>query len=402
MIRFLIFAILSAFELNSIEAKWNYECEKYSSPTFCTVNLMVARDSERSNEFLNANDFKFASSFLMTVDEESIPSNIFTTFPEITHAIIYTDGARGEKGFFDGASKLEFLMLHSNRELIENDELSSLKSLKYLTIGEKIKRIDDNSFWGLNNLIKLDLRYNKLKSINKFMFVGLENLQELYLNSNQIESIDDEAFDFPKLLLLDISGNVLTQVNSDLFMNNPHLVRLNLENNFIEIINFKIPNGLQEFSISNNPIKTNINIIQLIRSLPELEIVKMKNTTSMIQFHTNDDNFTHKKIKHIDISFNNFTDSNIFNYFKNFQKLEHINLGKNRLSALSELGNVKNVFPYLKEVIIKCNVFECNWLESQISNLNVSLTYPSYSEEFYSKCPKWIHTVDKKRDIECM
>lgn len=398
----MIFSLLCAFNLNSIDAKWNYECEKYSSPTFCTINLMVVRGSEQANQFLNANDFKFATSFLMTVDNESIPLNIFTTFPELTHAIIYTDGDRGDKGFFDGAAKLEFLMLHSNRQIIENDELSAMKKLKYLTFSDQINHIDSYAFWGMDNLIKIDLSQNKLKSITKFMFAGLENLQELSLRENEIESIDDDAFDFPKLLTLDLSENKLFQINSNWFKNIPHLVNLNLAKNFIENIDFKIPNSLQEFSIANNPIKTNINVIHLIHSLVNLKTLKMRNTTSMLQFDGYDDTNVIHEIEDIDISYNNLTDSNILSYFKHFPKLEYINLGKNRLSALSELSNVKNVFPNIIQIVIRCNAFECNWLESQISNLNISLTYSTYSYEFHSTCPKWIHTVDKKRDIECM
>lgn len=70
-------------------------------------------------------------------------------------------------------------------------------------------------------------------------------------------------------------------------------------------------------------------------------MLKMRNATSMIQFDTDDNDLRHK-IKHIDIS---ITNRKALNYFKNFQKLENVNLGKSNLSALSELGNVKNLLP---------------------------------------------------------
>lgn len=72
----------------------------------------------------------------MPVDEKSFPSNIFIKFPTIKNAITRVSG-QSRKERFDGASKLDFLMISNNRKLIENDELSSMKKFKTLGISRE-------------------------------------------------------------------------------------------------------------------------------------------------------------------------------------------------------------------------------------------------------------------------
>lgn len=78
--------------------------------------------------------------------------------------------------------------------------------------------------------------------------------------------------------------------------------------------------------ISNNPTECQINLFDLIFSIKNLEILKMRNT-SLIDF-LNNGNETHI-LQDIDLSLNEIIDNDISKHLKVLPKLKIINVEEN-------------------------------------------------------------------------
>ena len=60
---------------------------------------------------------------------------------------------------------------------------------KFYLSNNSIELIDNNTFYGLNRVIVLDLGYNKLKNINNDMLKSLKKLQTLDVSENNLTEI---------------------------------------------------------------------------------------------------------------------------------------------------------------------------------------------------------------------
>lgn len=69
----------------------------------------------------------------------------------------------------------------------------------------------------------LKMSFNKVKRINKETFKGLNSLQRLHMDQNHIEFISPEAFyGLTNLLLVHLEGNHLQQLHPDTFITLRH------------------------------------------------------------------------------------------------------------------------------------------------------------------------------------
>ncbi|XP_071484580.1 uncharacterized protein [Diadema antillarum] len=183
-----------------------------------------------------------------------------------------------------------------------------------------------------DNLIKLDLSYNKIVIITNASFVAYEKIQSLLLQRNALNQIKENSFELLlDLRVLDLSYNNISRLPDALFHNNVHLSILDLSyNRLIEIPNNALGSikALRNISLSHNLI-TNISFTQF-SSCHHLSLLDL----------------THNKIVHLhnesfatlrDCSINelNLTDNKLSalpqELFSHFHHLKHINLNNTNL-----------------------------------------------------------------------
>lgn len=127
------------------------------------------------------------------------------------------------------------------------------------------KKIQNDPFKNLKNLIKLDLSHNGISSTKLGTQLQLENLQELLLSNNKISSLTPEALDFlgnSSLKRLELSSNQIKEFSpgcfhaigklSGLSLNNAKLSPSLTEKLCLELSNTSIEN----LSLSSNQLDT--------------------------------------------------------------------------------------------------------------------------------------------------
>ena len=98
--------------------------------------------------------------------------------------------------------------------------------------GSSIELIHQETFNGLEFLLKIDLCNNKIKELNHELFVGLKYLKHLCLTHNQLNEIKERQFNFLCCFeSLDLDNNQIKQIHPDSFRGLTRLVSLKLNNN---------------------------------------------------------------------------------------------------------------------------------------------------------------------------
>ncbi|KAG9465594.1 hypothetical protein GDO78_018038 [Eleutherodactylus coqui] len=118
-------------------------------------------------------------------------------------------------GAFTGLFSMAVMNLSGNcfRTLYDHSfrGLEKLHSLHVRLFLQRNTVIDDNSFSDIQDLLELDLRFNKLSQLSARSFTGLKNLSDLLLAKNLLQTLSSETFSpFQKLQWLDLSDNQLT------------------------------------------------------------------------------------------------------------------------------------------------------------------------------------------------
>lgn len=187
---------------------------------------------------------------------------------------------------------------------------------------------------------KLDLSNNNLSSLDGIPISLHDILEELYLNGNVNNLINYQGF------MLN---------NIDKFTK---LKILNLSNNKIEFLPDNLPNSLEKLQLSNNNIKSIINI-QKLTNLKEL-LLNNNNITLNENFRF------HSGLRMLNLSKNNIT--SMENYFDNLKEsLEELILSDNKIRELN--SNLKD-FHNLQVLILTNN---------KIENLTSIITYQKRS-----------------------
>ncbi|XP_066287687.1 insulin-like growth factor-binding protein complex acid labile subunit [Branchiostoma lanceolatum] len=125
----------------------------------------------------------------------------------------------------------------------------------------RIHKLGNNSFHGLDNLLQLQLYNNRITSMKKQAFANLQQLEELNLNQNPLVYIHPEVFlPLTSLRKLDLSTVRLTAIPEALRMLH-NLQDVNLASNRITSANLDIFRGMskiQKININGNYM-TNIS-----------------------------------------------------------------------------------------------------------------------------------------------
>ena len=85
--------------------------------------------------------------------------------------------------------------MNLNRDLLSDKYKHRLTTVANIQLREnKIKKVDKETFSGLENLHSIDLSQNRIKTLDKSIFNGLNKLREIWLNDNQLEMLDSNIF----------------------------------------------------------------------------------------------------------------------------------------------------------------------------------------------------------------
>lgn len=213
------------------------------------------------------------------------------------------------------------------------------------------------------NLTEIDYSFNEIDGIFGQDFENAEHLIKISLANNRIRIVNFDAFhSLKKLKYLDLSNNFIAKIYKDLFKNNKHLEWLRLENNPIIHLDFAIfslfrnvdavnisLDKVNEIEISyetmlKNKLKFQISddkglVVDLIDGASKLHYTN-GNLTNLVSFNISGHHLNNTKeilkllgpsIKLMDLS-SNFIGAIDANTFKNFKKLEILNLAQTNLS----------------------------------------------------------------------
>ncbi|OCT91817.1 opticin [Xenopus laevis] len=119
----------------------------------------------------------------------------------------------------------------------------------------RITRINNNDFKGLNKLKRVDLSSNFLSKIDDDAIHFLPSLQELILSENQLKALPELP---SSLTRLDVQYNQLQSsgIQTDAFKDLTSLEYLYLSNNKLDYIPVPLPYSLRSLHLQNNNIQT--------------------------------------------------------------------------------------------------------------------------------------------------
>ncbi|XP_066586541.1 toll-like receptor Tollo [Prorops nasuta] len=273
---------LQSLDLNSNEltSRW------VNRDTFSRLVRLVILDlSFNGLTRIDAHVFKGLYSLqVLKLEHNSIETLIDGCFASLTnlHSLTLSHNkiARFEPGHTIGLGGLSQLFLDSNRihalprhvlaNLTDLQDLSVsgnaltdipsavrlLRTLKTLDLGNnRISRIDNESFAGLDELYGLRLVDNKLENVSREAFSSLPALQVLNLANNFIRHVEQSAFaSNPLLRAIRLDGNQLTEIRGA-FTSLSSLVWLNVSDNKLLWFDYShLPSNIEWLDIHANQI----------------------------------------------------------------------------------------------------------------------------------------------------
>lgn len=211
-----------------------------------------------------------------------------------------------EDGAFDGLGNLRILDLADNglvaipptalrqttrlqRLNLQNNSLSSLAPGLFEAVGDSLlvlnlssnaitsEWVDADTFSGLENLVALDLSWNKLSRFSRGSFSDLTSLRVLDLSGNQLVSLGgSDTFKAQRNLhILQLSHNSLESLHPKSISSLPKLGSLALDNNRLRSLHpksFKDCPSLQDLALNDNNLG---DVPKAVRSLPLLRTLHL-------------------------------------------------------------------------------------------------------------------------------
>jgi Leucine-rich repeat (LRR) protein len=157
---------------------------------------------------------------------------------------------------FENCTNLQDLGISGNALTEVPDGIRQLRYLKTLDLGEnRISKLMNNSFEGLDQLYGLRLIDNELRNISRDAFSALPSLQVLNLACNKIQVVDQGAFGTnPTLRAIRLDGNLLTEIDG-IFTHLPGLVWLNVSDNQLTWFDYALlPQSLEWLDMHKNQV----------------------------------------------------------------------------------------------------------------------------------------------------
>lgn len=190
---------------------------------------------------------------------EEIPTNIFTTFPNLEYFIIENNSVRKIELTNCGLRVKEVRINGNQVPILQNGAFRGCSSIEVLhLIANNFNEIEEGAFDGLPNLIELTMFINLFPVIRPNLFRYQTQLEYLRIDQNGISTIDGGAFQYlANVHYLDLIINNLETILAGTFTNIPNLVTLNIRINrirFIELGAFANLPYLQTINLSDNEL----------------------------------------------------------------------------------------------------------------------------------------------------
>lgn len=299
---------------------------------------------------------------------EYVPKQFFSIFPHIRSFTMSTNVRELRPGDFVDAMNLAELTLEQSKiKWIRTNIFSTyttasnantiLQKLTDLSLTRnEISEIEDNSFYGMNNVERMSFSQNQLKVIYRLTFAGLPALEMLNLWKNEIEIIEDGALTFPNLGRLNLGRNKLKRLSDGIFQHAPHLHLVLLSQNGLEYIG----QSLYKLSEAGN-IRLNLNRIQdldlaAFAKMPKLELLYIaSNGLIFNSTEVDDGQIWNSPLTFLDIDNNNLTDFSELRKLRIFPRLETLSLGGNPYTDLGtdDHSRLKDLLPSLTLIYIR-------------------------------------------------
>lgn len=157
---------------------------------------------------------------------------------------------------FENCTNLQDLGISGNNLMEMPDGIGHLRYLKSLDLGgNRISKVTNTSFEGLDQLYGLRLIDNKLVNISRDAFSALTSLQVLNLACNKIHVVDPGAFGtYSNLKAIRLDGNRLTNIDG-VFTQLPGLVWLNVSDNQLTWFDYALlPPSLEWLDVHKNQV----------------------------------------------------------------------------------------------------------------------------------------------------
>ncbi|XP_030754191.1 leucine-rich repeat-containing protein 4B-like [Sitophilus oryzae] len=227
----------------------------------CTSSVAITTcswDSLKEHKPLRLDNYKQYLS-ISKGNLELIPSDSFKFLPQLAILQVkYNKVRKLDDDSFKGLNALQELNLYDNRlTLISSKVFKTLPLLEKLDLGmNKISNIEDGAFDSLSKLKHLNLGFNNLKVIPKTIN-SLINLQILNLNNNQISSLKANTFtSLKKLETLQLNDNNIQSIERNFFKHFNSLSKLDLSSNYLANLDVE---DLKEGAVKLSAIKLSIN-----------------------------------------------------------------------------------------------------------------------------------------------
>jgi hypothetical protein len=282
-------------EINSIQneqqyAKINYKIEKYifSNKTISFMEGYEVFNNEKPFIF-RINDEYFDLKLLKLIHNTSFCSN------NISNETIKVQILRKKlldicNHHYINVFNLDVYLINElnlsrkNIHKIDQDTFNGFTNLLKLNLEiNNLSKLDENVLSSeLSNLKELNLKNNKLNCVDSRLFLNLKKLEILYLKSNLISRIEMNSFvTLSRLLNLDLSFNCLKCIKCNLFQGLDHLEVLDLSNNDISEIEEnsfqELANYLVRLYLNNNKLKKiNSNDFKKLENLEVLDLALNK------------------------------------------------------------------------------------------------------------------------------
>eukprot|EP00058_Branchiostoma_floridae_P009839 XP_002595327.1 hypothetical protein BRAFLDRAFT_87564 [Branchiostoma floridae] len=162
-------------------------------------------------------------------------------------ALIDADITEVDNNTFAGFSSLFKLSLDSNRlSRVKQAWFTGLEKLLVLILSNNnIKQIDPRSFVHLKNLGGLDLENNLLRVVDPSWLFGPEVRMTLNLRSNAINSVSPVSFHHLRLSRLDLRGNDLSCLDEEVLVGQPTLLYLRISSGVLSSVHDAKPHSMK-------------------------------------------------------------------------------------------------------------------------------------------------------------
>ncbi|CRL08203.1 CLUMA_CG020936, isoform A [Clunio marinus] len=298
---------------NEVEKYLELECEFDEDADLCSVDDQAVDHPSYSIKMLtrpnsfNANVNHVRNISFQGPNIKYLPYGMFEMFPNIEEISASNLASISRRNF----ANLEYLqVLKLKTSNIDSDSFENLNDLKYLQLETERQSIDDVNLSDLSSLKTFQLKAENIKTLNPFMLNTLPELVELIIDINSDPESDE-----------------IHQLTQNLIINNRKLKLI--------IINGKIIKNTTDEEVEFLP--ANIG-----KTLPNL--VQLSAENSSIMMILKDDFEDLEKLKFLDLS-GNMIENIESETFNDVGSLEEIDLSNNKIHHIH-----KDAFPYLEKL----------------------------------------------------